>query len=316
LELPELPTIRERAALARWAEERGFEDAWIAEVSDPNAFVVLTTAALATTRIRLGTAIIPIGTRTAPSLAAAAASLAELAPGRFALGVGVSTQVIMEQWHGVPYARPLARARETIALLRAVLAGQRTAMTGTQVRSQGFQLRHAPAQPPAIILAALNEKMLELAGEVADGVYLNFLPVEAVGRTLEAVRRGAHRAGRTTDPELLLSIPCCVTDDPAAARARFARGLAFYLTAPAYQSALAWYGFAEEVEQARAAWSCQDLRGVRAAISARLLDGIGAFGSREGCRERVAAFAEAGIGTLAITATDEDPRPTLEAFAR
>jgi probable F420-dependent oxidoreductase len=316
IELPGDLTIRERAALATWAEQRGFEDAWTPEISDPNAFVILTAAALATTRIRLGTAIIPLGTRTMPTLAAAAASLAELAPGRFALGIGVSSQVIVEQWHGVPYGRPLERARETIVALRAVLGGERTAAAGAQVRSRGFRLRRPPAAPPPILLAALNEKMLELAGEIADGVYLNYVPVEAVGRVLDAVRRGARRRGRGTLPEVLLSVPCCVTDDADGARARFGNELAFYLTAPAYQKALAWYGFEPEVAAARVAWAARDLARVRAAVSASLVDRIGAFGSRERCHERFAAFADAGIGSLSITVASGDPRTTLAAFAR
>jgi probable F420-dependent oxidoreductase len=316
MEIPDGLSITERAELARWAEDRGFEDAWTAEITDPNAFVILTAAALRTSRIRLGTAIIPIGTRTAPALAAAAGSMCALAPGRFALGVGVSSRVIIEDWHGVPYDRPLERARETLVTLRAVLTGERTNMAGRQVRSHGFRLRHPPPAPPPILLAALNERMLELAGELADGVYLNFLPVEAVSQAIGAVRRGAERAGRAALPELILSIACCVSDKPESAREEFRRSLAFYLTAPAYQKALAWYGFAAEVEQARAAWARRDLAGVCRAISDRLLDGIGAFGSAAFCCERVAAFGKAGIGTLSITTITADPRGTLAAFVR
>jgi probable F420-dependent oxidoreductase len=315
-ELPSDLPIRERAALARWAEERGFEDAWTPEISDPNAFVILTAAALATTRIRLGTAIIPLGTRTVPTLAAAAASLAELAPGRVALGIGVSSQAIVEQWNGVPYARPLERARETIGALRTVLAGERTAIAGNQVRSRGFRLRRPPATPPPILLAALNEKMLELAGELADGVYLNYVPVAALGRVLEAVRRGAARGRRDTLPEIILSVPCCVTDEADGARVRFGNDLAFYLTAPAYQQALAWYGYEAEVAAARAAWATRNFAGVRAAVSPALVDGIGAFGDPERCRERLQAFADAGVGTLSITIANGDSHTTLAAFTR
>lgn len=316
MELPGDLPIRERAELAWWSEERGFEDVWTAEIADPNAFVILTAAALRTSRARLGTAVVALGTRTVPTLAAAAASLAELAPGRVALGVGVSSQVIVEEWHGQPYARPLERVRESIGTLRTILAGGRTAADGRQVRTRGFRLRRPPADPPPLLLGALNEKMLELGGEVADGVYLNFVPVEALGRVLGAVRRGAQRAGRAELPEICLAVPCAVTGDPEAARARYGQSFAFYLTAPAYQTALAWYGFEAEVAQARAAWATRDLAGVRAAVSARLLDGIGAFGSAEHCRERLAAFGAAGVGTLAVTPKGDDHRATLAAFAR
>lgn len=315
-ELTDVGTIRDRAELARWAEDRGFEDAWTAEITDPDAFVILAAAALRTERIRLGTAIIPLGVRTAPHLAAATSSLAELAPGRVALGIGVSSKVIVEDWNGVAYERPLERARETIAALRAVLAGERTKQDGNQVRSKGFRLRHPPALRPPILLAALNERMLELAGEVADGVYLNFIPTEAVPRAMAALRRGMARAGRTDTPEVVLAVPTAVTDDPDRARADFAHDLAFYLTAPPYQRALEWYGFEEEVARARDAWVGRDIDAVRAVISRRLLDGIGAFGSAGHCQDRVAAFVDAGIDTIAISPTEVEARSTLESFAR
>lgn len=315
-ELTDHGTIRDRAELAQWAEERGFEDAWTAEITDPDAFVVLAAAALRTERIRLGTAIIPLGVRTAPHLAAATASVAELAPGRVALGIGVSSKVIVEDWNGLPYDRPLQRARETLDVLRAVLSGERTRHEGEQIRSNGFRLRHPPTERPPILLAALNERMLELAGELADGVYLNFIPAEAVPRAVEALHRGMAQAGRAESPEVVLAIPTSVTDDPDQARAAFAHGLAFYLTAPPYQRALEWYGYEEEVARAREAWAGRDMDAVRAAISRRLLDGIGAFGTAEHCRERLAAFVDAGIETVVISPTDEDARSTLEHFAR
>lgn len=315
-ELTDVGSIRDRAELARWGEDRGFDDAWSAEITDPDAFVILSAAALATSKIRLGTAIVPIGARTAPHLAASAASLAQLAPGRTALGIGVSSQVIVEHWNGLPYARPLQRARETIEVLGSVLRGERTDYAGEQIRTKGFKLRHPPESPPPILLAALGVKMLELAGELADGVYLNFVPSDAIPTVLEAIGRGAARAGRTTIPEVILSVPCTVTDDAEAARADFARGLAFYLTAPPYQRALEWYGFEEEVARAREAWATRDLDLVRAAISRRLVDGIGAFGSAEHCRERVAQFAAAGVSTISISPTEPDARGTLQHFAR
>jgi probable F420-dependent oxidoreductase len=315
-EITDVGSIAERVELATWAEERGFDDAWTAEITDPDAFVILTAVALATSRMRLGTAIVPIGARSGAHLGAAAASLEQLAPGRTALGIGVSSEVIVEQWNGVPYPRPLERARETIEVLRAVLAGERTDHAGKQIRSTGFKLRHPPASPPPIVLAALNNNMLELAGELADGVYLNFVPPEAVPMAVEAVQRGVKRAGRTDLPEIILGIPCAVTDDPDTARAEFGRALAFYLTAPPYQRALEWYGFEDEVARARAAWADRDLEAVRAVISRRLIDGIGAFGSAEYCRDRVAAFVESGVTTVSISPTQQDLRATLQHFVR
>lgn len=315
-EITDVGSIHERVALTRWAEQRGFDDAWTAEITDPDAFVLLAAAALETTSIRLGTAVIPLGVRTAPHLAAAAASVCELAPGRFALGVGVSSKTIVQGWNGVPYERPLERARESIDVVRTVLAGLRTSFAGAQVSSSGFQLRRPPVEAPPVILAALNVKMLELAGELADGVYLNFIPTSALGEALAAVARGSAQAGRSASPETILAIPCEVTDDPDTAVSAFAHDMAFYMTAPPYQRALEWYGFEQEVARARAAWAERDFAAVRASVTPRLVHGIGAFGPAEHCHERVAEFFAAGLTTVAISPVGKDPRSTLECFAR
>lgn len=315
-EITDVGSIRERVALARWAEQRGFEDAWTAEITDPDAFVVLTAAALETAAIRLGTAVVPLGVRTVPHLAAAVASVCDLAPGRLALGVGVSSETIVQRWNGVPYERPLQRARESIAVLRTVLAGERTSFAGEQVNSAGFQLRRPPSEVPPVILAALNVKMLEMAGELADGVYLNFIPTSALGDALAAVARGAARSGREHILESIIALPCEVTDDPDSSVAAFAQDLAFYMTAPPYQQALEWYGFEEEVARARIAWAERDFAAVRESVTPRLVHGIGAFGSAEYCRERVAEFFAAGLTTVAISPVGSDARSTLECFAR
>lgn len=314
----EIPTdlpIDDKLELCAWAEERGFDDAWLAEVSDPDPFVTLGVAASRTRRLRLGTGIVPLGTRSVPVLASAAATLAHLAPGRFVLGVGVSSKVIVEGWNGMERGRPLARARESIELMRTLLAGERSRHDGELVRSRGFRLRRPPDDPPPIALAAMNEKMLELAGEIADGVFLNFVPVTAVELVTEAIARGAARAGRATLPELFLLIPCEVTSDPDAARRRFAADLAFYLSAPPYQKALTWYGMGDDVQRAKERWATGDIERVREGISSELVDAIGAFGSPDACRARLEAYRRAGVGGAGITTLGADPKATLRHFA-
>ncbi|HYC82173.1 MAG TPA: LLM class F420-dependent oxidoreductase [Solirubrobacterales bacterium] len=318
LELTSNLSIGERVELARWAEDRGYQDAWVAEISDPEAFVSLALVAQATSRIRLGTAIVQMGPRSVPVMAAASASLAEVSAGRFALGLGVSTEVIVQGWHGVTRGRPLVRSRETVELLRHLLAGGRSDQGGEYVRSRGFRLRLPPATPPQIMLAAMNEKMLELAGEIADGVLLTFLPVSAVGLVTEAVRRGADRAGREKLPELILVIPTEVTDDEEAALARFTHDISFYLTAPPYRKALGWYGFEEQMERAEHVWTTtRSIDKVRAEVPHGLPASIGVFGSYETCRERFEQYWEAGIGTLGVTVPPAAPAmATLEPFAQ
>lgn len=307
--------IQDQAEFVAWAEEHGFDDAWVAEISDPDAFVTLSAAASRTERIRLGTAIVQLGTRTVPLLAASAASLTELSGGRFVLGVGASTRAILEGWHGFTYDRPRERMSEALRLLRSLLAGERSDVQGRQIRSKGFRLRHPPSEPPRLVLAAMNERMLETAGELADGVFLNCVPVDALPRVIEAVNRGAQRSGRDDPVELLISITCQVTSDIERARARFAEDFAFYLTAPPYRSALAWYGLDEEVAVAEKAWETRDFQKVRQAITPRLIDELTMFGTAEACRERLAAYGAAGVTTVSIASTSDDPRETLRALA-
>src|SRR6184192_772843 len=205
---PDLPMCRRVAARA---EELGYESLWVADTgAGPDAFVVAATAALATRRVRIGTAVVPIYTRALPVLAAGAGSCAQLMPGRpFVLGLGVSSETIVDAWGGVPYRRPLRR----------MLAGERVTVEGKTVRSRGFRLVSPPPAPVPVYVGALMPPMLELAGEIADGVILNFMPVDAVPRMLAHVRAGAARAGR--DPatlEVVARFQTVVTDDAAAAR--------------------------------------------------------------------------------------------------
>jgi probable F420-dependent oxidoreductase len=315
IEIPADLPIGDKLTLARWADQHGFADLWHAEISDPDALVTLAAVAACTQRIRLGTAIVPLGTRSIPVIAAATATLCDLAPGRFALGVGVSSKVIVEQWNGMRRGRPLGRARESIDLLRLLLGGGRSEHDGEFVSSHGFRLRRPPVDPPLLLLGALNERMLELAGEVADGVLLNFVPVRAVPRALDAVARGAERAGRAAPPDTAIMLPCTVNGDRAAAREPFARALAFYLSAPPYQQALTWYGLGDDVVRAKEAWAAKDIERVRRGLSAEFVDALGAFGPLEHCVARVEDYWRAGVNSVAVSPIEADFMGTLEVFA-
>jgi probable F420-dependent oxidoreductase len=315
-EIPLERPLDENADLCVWAEQAGFDDAWYSQISDPDAFVQLALAAVKTNHLRLGTAIVPIGPRSAPSLAASSASVAAVSANRFMLGIGVSSKVIVERWNGVHYGKPLGTARETITLLRHLFGGGRSDLDGDYVQSKGFRLRQPPTGHIPIALAALNVRMLELAGEIADAVYLNFVPISAAQTVIEAVSRGAERGGRDELPELILTIPCEVTGEVDRAKQEFARSMAFYFTVPPYQKAFTWYGFGADVARAQEAWVDRDLSRVQAAISSDFLDSLGVFGTVEQCRARFEETWAAGIGTVAAVMLSGGPiRPTLDALA-
>jgi probable F420-dependent oxidoreductase len=293
---PDLPMCQ-RAA--RRMEELGYDSVWIADTgAGPDAFVVATAVADVTTRLRIGTAVIPIYTRTPSVFAGAAGSVAQLAPGRFVLGLGASSETIVASWGGVPFEKPLAHMREAVAILRQMLAGERVTFEGKRLRTRGFRLVAPPPKPVPIYLAALMPPMLELAGELADGVILNMMPLEAVPRMLEHVRRGAERAGR--DPqtiEVVARFQVIVTDDPVAARGAVRHMLGPYFATSVYNRFAAWCGFVDEAREILAAWQAKDRARNLAAVTDAMIDRIAIIGSVDACRQRLRAFHAAGVTT-------------------
>src|SRR5205809_3223795 len=258
--LPLPPDLDMCRRVAEHAEILGYESLWIADTgAGPDAFVVAAVAAAVTRRVRIGTAVVPIYTRALPVLAAGAGSVAQLTPGRFILGLGISSETIVDTWGGVPFRRPFTRMRETVAVLRQMLAGERVSFAGKTVRTRNFRLVSPPPRPVPIYVAALMPPMLELAGEIADGVILNFMPAEAVPRMLAHVRTGAARAGRdAAELEVVARFQTVVTDDVPAARAAIRQMMGPYFATSVYNRFVAWCGFAEEARAIDAAWRARD----------------------------------------------------------
>jgi probable F420-dependent oxidoreductase len=174
-------TLAEHADLAREAEALGYSGAWSFEVDGVDGFTPLAVVGAAS-RLRVGIAIANVFTRGPATLAISAAGVAEVAPGRFCLGVGAGSQPIVEAWNGGAFRQPATRVRETVQVLRAALAGERVTFRGKTVRVEGFRLTRPPAQPVPIHVAALRPGMLRVAGEVGDGVVLNWLSANDVPR--------------------------------------------------------------------------------------------------------------------------------------
>src|SRR5438093_1860342 len=288
--LPLPPDLEMCRRVAEHAEILGYESLWIADTgAGPDAFVVAALAAGVTRRVRLGTAVVPIYTRALSVHAAAAGSVAQLAPGRFVLGLGISSETIVDAWGGVPFRRPFARMRETVAALRQMLAGERVSFDGKTVRTRNFRLVSQPPKPVPIYVAALMPPMLELAGEIADGVILNFMPVDAVPRMLAHVRAGAERAGRDASLlEVVARFQTVVTDDVPAARAAIRQMMGPYFATSVYHRFIAWCGFPEEARAIDTAWRTKDRARNVAAVTDEVVDRLAIIGSAEPCRGRLA----------------------------
>jgi probable F420-dependent oxidoreductase len=297
--LPVPPDLAMCRRVAARVDELGYDSVWLADTgAGPDAFVLGAAVATCTERLRIGTAVIPAYTRSPSVMAAGAGSLAQLAPGRVVLGIGASSDTIVNAWGGVPFERPLTRIRETVGVLRAMLAGERVTFDGRTIRTRGFRLISLPPQPVPIYLAALMPPMLELAGEIGDGVILNFMPVEAVPRMLEHVRRGAERAGH--DPstlEVVSRFQTIVTDDVPAARAALRHMMGPYFATSVYNRFVAWCGFPDEAAEILAAWQAKDRARNTGAVTDEMIDRLAIIGSAEHCRERLAAFVAAGVTT-------------------
>ena len=287
----------EFVAVARETEARGYHAAWTGEAAGYDAITLMATIASHTARLHVGSAVVPVQTRTPVVLGQSAATLDYLAPGRVVLGIGLSSKVIVGDWHGLPFAPSLQQIREAVQIIRMVASGERVNFEGKFYRVKNFRLTAPPpARPVRVVLAALGPEMLELAGEIADGVVLNWIPPETVPVSIEHLEIGARKAGRTLgDFEVASFIRTCVTDDPAAARETLARDITGYATVDAYASFFRNAGFGEEVDLVNAAWRAGDRSGAVKQVSPRFLDGLGVVGPEAFCRERIAEFTRAGL---------------------
>ena len=189
----------------------GYTDVWSSEADGADAFTPLALAAAWAPELRLGTAIVPAYTRGPALLAQSVASLADAAPGRVALGLGTSSNVIVENWNGIPFTEPYRQVKDMVTFIREALGGEK--VTGTYGRSEvrGFRLGIRPAEPPAILVAALREGMLRLAGGHADGAIINWLAADDVARW--PASSTSPRPGPAAAPEVCARIFVAPTTD-------------------------------------------------------------------------------------------------------
>ena len=298
----------EIVACVKLAEELGYESAWVAEGHGGDQFAVLAACARETSRIGLGTSITSVFVRTAPTIAMAAATVDDLSAGRFILGIGSSHKVQVEAEHGIAYAKPLTRTRETVAVIRALLRDGRVEYRGETIRIDGFDLWFAPCRPEVpIYVSAVFEKMTELCGEIADGVILTRSTLGTVGKVRQALVTGAARAGRDPAAISITSLlPTVVAESRREALDALRPGLAFYAGFfPRYNRLMAEHGFPEEAAAIAEAWSRDDRDAAERAVSDAMIDASSVAGTPEECRERIEAYRQSGIDL-----------PILSPFAR
>jgi probable F420-dependent oxidoreductase len=270
--------------LVRRAEAGGWSELWTGDTNGPDGFTPLALACGWTDAMRLGTGVVGVFTRGPAVLAQHAAALADASGGRFVLGLGSSSDVIVERWNGIPFERPLTRVRETVEALRPVLAGERG--------PGGFKLERPPPPPVPIVVAALRDRMLRLAGEIGDGTFLNFVPLSAVEHAVATI---APRAGHEVVCRFFC-IPGPVEKGLAMARFLFAA----YATVPVYEEFFRGLGWGSRIDPMVRAWRDGDRRLARELAPEELLREIFVFGSADEMRERLERFAAAGVTSVCL----------------
>jgi F420-dependent oxidoreductase-like protein len=277
--------------LARSAERLGYDSVWVTHGLGRDSFLVLSAYGAATSRIGLGNGVVPIYPRHPVAMAQAALTLNEMTANRFRLGIGVSHAASMQDMLGLRIVEPLAAMREYVAVLRGAL-GEGSDFTGRHYRARwAMAVPARPAAPP-IYLAALSTKMLELAGEIADGVILWLCPPDYVKTVaVPAITRGRRRANRPLDGfEIVAAVPLAITDDRAAALSAFRAELVRYASLPFYRAMLQTAGL-------RAELTAFDRDGV---VPAAMAEALGGLGSTEAARDYVEAYRRAGTTLPAI----------------
>lgn len=284
--------------VARRAEALGYTSFWVAETTGAEAFSHLALAGEAAPSLSLGTGVLALQLRDPMLTAMSGATLQAAHPDAdIYLGVGISSPVVTGRWHGVPYGeRPLARVREFVTVLRQCLSGDAVTHQGDFYELSRSQLGvRMGDKRPQIVLAALNEGMLRLAGELADGVLLNYLPSTLVPWCVERVREGEARGGRapgscTIHAYVHLGV---VEREDGIEYAR--RDLFSYAVVDAYAKAFEKAGYGDSVRAVREAHAAKDREGAVAAISDEMVDGIDIMGDRDGVAAAMKAYVDAGV---------------------
>jgi len=289
------PLHRHRDELTSLADA-GYVDAWSAEVDGADAFGPLTLAAAWEARLRLGTAVVPVFTRSPAVIAQSAATLADAAPGRFLLGIGASSRVVVEAWSGIPYTHPYERTRDVLRFVRDALSGARMAQSYDSFSVDGFRLSRLPEVAPPILVAALRPKMVRLGVDEGDGVILNWVSPSDVATVREIVRSRSSR-----QKELVARVFVCPTTDRDVVRATARRLITTYLNVPAYAEAQRWHGRADALTPMWQAWSAGDRRAALERVPDSLIDEMFVHGSPSACSDKIGQYFSNGLTAVSLS---------------
>lgn len=306
----------EQTALVVEADRLGYDSVWIPEAYGTDSATPLAYVAALTERIGLGSAVMQIPGRTPANTGMTAATLDVLSGGRFRLGLGVSGPQVSEGWHGVRFTKPLARTREYVSIVRSVLAREKVAFDGeffTLPLPDGpgkpLQLTvHPTSERIPIYLASIGPKNLELTGELADGWLAIFYTPDFAHTQMESIAAGRARAGLTMDGfDVVPSVPVVIGDDVEACADVLRSNAALYIGGMGsreqnfYNQLACRMGFEAEATRIQDLYLDREYRQAAAAVPFAFIDATSLIGPPSRIAERLSAFADSGVTTLAAS---------------
>ncbi len=305
--------VNELLSYIRTADDLGYDTILVPEAWGREAFSTLGWIAANTSRVRLGPGIVNVFSRTPSLIAQSIASLDAISGGRAVLGLGTSGPTVVENWHGIKYERGLRRTRECVEIVRLALSGGRVDYSGEIFRLQGFRLGFKPIRDRIpIYIASMGPRNNALTREIADGwtpIWMPFLGLRSV---------------RTEMGSKVDAAPCiiaCVTDPPERAFDMIRSHVAYYIGGMGtfYRDTVARFGLEAEARRIHALWQSGKRTEAVEAVTNDLISQLAIAGSREQCRERLAAYREAGADMPVIVIPHAAPHDvllkTLEALA-
>ncbi len=287
IEVPGLG-LADHEPVVRAAEAAGYTDVWSEETAGHDAFTPLAVAAGWTDRMRLGTGVVNAFTRGPAVLAQHCAALQEASGGRFILGIGSSSNVIVERWNGIPFEKPRTRVRETVEFLRAALAGERAG-------AGRFKLEKLPPEPVPIYIAARRERMLQTAGELGDGAFLNYTPLSGLPTVLGEIRKGEEAAGKEPGSTDVMCRFFCIQGDPEQGLGLARWMFAAYATVPVYENFFRWLGHGDAIDPMVEAWRAKDRQKALELVPTDLVQDIFVLGDADAQRARLQQYVDGGV---------------------
>ena len=303
--------LHEQAEWIKELADLGYTDVWSSEANGADGFTPLALSSVWAPTLRLGSAIVPSFTRGPATMAQCVGALADAAPGRVAFGIGTSSNVIVERWNDIPFDEPYKRTRDMVRFLRKALTGEKVKEEYDTFSVNGFKLGFVPEQQPKILVAALREGMLRMAGREGDGAIVNWLGADDVTTVVPHVHQGGP------DKEVVARIFVAPTTDRDTVMALGRYAIAAYLTVPVYAEFPRWLGRGEMLQPMWDRWAEGDRKAALAAIPDELVDTIIVHGSPEECREHIGRYQANGITTpaLAILPFGLDQRQAIRDLA-